>query len=261
MLQFTDQTGHSFQLPRLPRRIVSLVPSQTELLYHLGLDTEVVGITRFCVHPANWQGTKQRIGGTKTIDTELIRALQPDLVIANKEENQEAAVRALMEWVPVYVSDVNNLEDAWQMMEDLGRITGKEATAQALVRALQEGFQNLVPQKPVNTAYLIWRKPYMTAGGDTFISDMLKRAGFCNVFAHRQRYPAIEITDLKQSGCSVVFLSSEPYPFKTRHQQELEAALPGVAVIRVDGELFSWYGSRLLHTPSYIQHLQQQLAH
>lgn len=261
MLQFTDQTGNSFYLSQPPKRIVSLVPSQTELLHHLGLDTEVVGITKFCIHPTAWRRNKQRIGGTKNIHTATIRSLQPDLIIANKEENIREEVLALMSGFPVYVSDVNNLPDALGMIRDIGRITGKEAAALNMAAEISNGFDGLVVRQPVKAAYLIWREPYMTVGGDTFINDMMKRAGLHNVFANRERYPAITLTDLQQSGCSVVLLSSEPYPFKAQHQEELRHALPGVEVILVDGEYFSWYGSRMLHAPAYFRHLQQQLLH
>ncbi|SHG13846.1 substrate-binding protein [Cnuella takakiae] len=246
------------------RRIVSLVPSQTELLHSIGLDAEVIGITKFCVHPNAWFHSKQRIGGTKDIKMDLIKSLDPDLVIANKEENVREQVTALWQDVPVYVSDVAGLDDALSMVADIGVLTGKEAAAQELSNNIKIGFQSLLPTAPVKVAYLIWRAPYMTIGGDTFIHQMLAHAGFEQVFANRRRYPVVSIDELRNSGCQLVLLSSEPYPFREKHMQELAELLPGIPSLLVDGELFSWFGSRLLHAPAYYARLRedaQQVLH
>src|ERR1700741_3198050 len=110
-MHFIDQTGRKISIPQIPQRIISLVPSQTELLFDLGLDKEVVGITKFCVHPPEWFQTKTRVGGTKQLKIDLIKQLQPDLIIANKEENVKEQIEELEKHFPVWISDVNNLED------------------------------------------------------------------------------------------------------------------------------------------------------
>ena len=257
--------GFNIQLSRAitlytPSRIISLVPSQTELLYYLGLTNQVIGITKFCVHPKEWHQTKTRIGGTKTLNIESIKSLNPDLVIANKEENVREQIEDVAKDFPVWVSDVNTLEDAYRMIADVGRLVQEEAAAEMLVQKVKAAF---VPLQTTNdklqTAYLIWKDPYMTVGGDTFINDMLTKAGFENVFADRQRYPVITIEELLTANCELLLLSSEPYPFKQKHIEELQVHLPHTRIILVDGEIFSWYGSRLLLVPSYFKRLQEQL--
>jgi ABC-type Fe3+-hydroxamate transport system substrate-binding protein len=244
----------------IPKRIISLVPSQTELLYHFGLESETVGITKFCVHPGTWFKTKTRIGGTKTINFKIIHQLKPDLIIANKEENVKEQIEQLALHYPVWLTDVNTFEDALQMVTDIGALTGKDEKASSLIKEIKNAFNNLsITEKPLKTAYLIWRKPYMTAGGDTFINDMLQKCGLQNIFAHKTRYPEIHIAELPTAHCQLLLLSSEPYPFKQKHIDELSKQLPDTKIVLVDGELFSWYGSRLLQAPEYFKKLMNQL--
>lgn len=249
------------QLGYFPKRIISLVPSQTELLYHLGLEQETVGITDFCIHPTQWFQTKTRIGGTKKIKLNIIHQLQPDLIIANKEENVKEQVNVLAEQYPVWVTDIKDLDDALQMISDLARLTSKVQKGFKIMEDIREQFAALKSiQPPMYTAYLIWQKPYMTVGADTFIHDMLWRCGLLNIFASSVRYPAITIADLRATGCQLLLLSSEPYPFKQRHIDELQKELPGCKIILVDGEMFSWYGSRLLKAPGYFKELINSLS-
>jgi ABC-type Fe3+-hydroxamate transport system substrate-binding protein len=256
MPSFTDQLHRTITLPGIPQRIVSLVPSQTELLYDLGLEAEVAGITKFCIHPESWFRNKKRIGGTKNVHTETVHGLQPDLIIANKEENVKEQVEALAEHYPVWISDVNNLEDACDMIRELGAITGKAARAAAILKDIRHRFTQFQPLSPgLSTAYLIWKNPYMTIGNDTFIHYMLSRCGLQNVFADRTRYPAITVEELQTVNCQLLLLSSEPYPFKQQHIDELQQQLPDTQIMLVDGEMFSWYGSRLLHAPDYFESL------
>ncbi len=245
--------------PNAPQRIVSLVPSQTELLDYLGLEDQTIAITKFCVHPSHWKKQKTIIGGTKNIHLEKIIELQPDLIIANKEENVEDQIRYLAQLFPVWVSDVSHLPDALQMIDDIGKLTHTTSKASALINDIKAEFQLLSDLTPIRTAYLIWQKPYMTVGGDTFISHMLQLAGCLNVFADKMRYPEITIDDLKAANCQSILLSSEPYPFAQKHIETLQLALPGVRICLVDGELFSWYGSRLLQSPTYFKKLHKEL--
>jgi len=262
MAVYTDHLGRKIELDHIPKRIISLVPSQTELLHTLGLEEEVIGITKFCVHPHQWFLHKIRIGGTKQLDIDKIKKLQPDLIIANKEENTREQIEELAIYFPVWISDVNNLEDAINMISSIGKIVDKKKESQNLVTAIQINFSSLTPPASngkVKTCYLIWREPYMTVGGDTFINDMLKRAGFENMFRDRTRYPEVTINELISAYCQLLLLSSEPYPFKEKHIAELKAILPGTKIILADGEIFSWYGSRLLQAPAYFQKLHQQI--
>lgn len=254
---YTDQTGREIHLPAIPKKIISLVPSQTELLYHLGLDEQVTGITKFCIHPDSWFRTKQRIGGTKQVDTDLVKLLQPDLIIANKEENVKEQAEALAADFPVWISDVNDLPGAYEMIEQIGIITGRETAAQLLQNKLRKSFDNITVHHTHRAGYLIWRNPYMTIGGDTFINAMLTMAGFDNVFKDRTRYPQISVEDIIAQKPALLLLSSEPYPFSEKHISELQIHLPDTKIKLVDGEMFSWYGSRLLHAPVYFSALQQ----
>jgi ABC-type Fe3+-hydroxamate transport system substrate-binding protein len=272
MPSFSDQTGRIISLEKIPKRIISLVPSQTELLYDLGLDEEVVGITKFCVHPQKWFHSKTRVGGTKQIRMDTIHSLNPDLVIANKEENVKEQVEALSGHYPVWVSHVNNLEDAYDMMDQIGLLTNKVNKSKEIINGIRESFSQLPApdSRPdsyrVRTAYLIWQKPYMTVGGDTFIHSMLQAAGFENIYADKIRYPEISIDDLaigpeqKSKGCQLLLLSSEPFPFKQKHIDELQPILPHTKIVLVDGEMFSWYGSRLLHAPAYFKKLRYAIT-
>ncbi|MBK8494687.1 MAG: ABC transporter substrate-binding protein [Chitinophagaceae bacterium] len=244
----------------IPKRIISVVPSQTELLSALGLERETAGITKFCIHPASWFKTKKRIGGTKNLQIEAIRNLQPDLVIANKEENVREQIEQLALDHPVWVTDVNNLEDATNMIHDIGVLTGTGDMALSLTGQIKTAFDGLPKKRSrVRTAYLIWRNPYMTAGGDTFIHDMMQHCGFENIFAHKTRYPETSVADLQTGDCQLLLLSSEPYPFKQKHINELKSLLPNTAIILVNGEYFSWYGSRLLKAPAYFKTLINEL--
>ncbi|MBI3720406.1 MAG: ABC transporter substrate-binding protein [Sphingobacteriales bacterium] len=254
-MQIADQTGQTITLPTLAKKIISTVPSQTELLFDLGLDEKVIGITKFCIHPNEWFKTKTRIGGTKTLNIELIRQLNPDIIFANKEENTEEQIKILCKEFPVYISDIKNLDEAIKMIGDIGRITGKENEAAAIVTKIKLGFDKLKPGRKIKTAYLIWQKPYMSAGNDTFINDMMSRCGFKNVLASKLRYPETTIDKLNESGCELLLLSSEPFPFKEQHIDEIRTAGLKGEIKLVDGEMFSWYGSRLLKAPEYFQQL------
>jgi ABC-type Fe3+-hydroxamate transport system substrate-binding protein len=256
MPSFSDQLGRIITLPQPPVRIISLVPSQTELLYTLGLDEAVVGITKFCVHPSSWFRTKARIGGTKAIDPTRVDALRPDLIIANKEENERPQVEALATRYPVWISDIKTLDDALDTIRGIGAVTGKTAEAGTLATEIAARFQQL-PQSatPIPAAYFIWRNPWMTVGGDTFISHMLPYAGYTNVFANQDRYPSVDLTQLSGHKNLHILLSSEPYPFRQRHIDEIKEILPTATIRLVDGEFFSWYGSRLLEAPAYFREL------
>ena len=245
---------------KISKRIVSLVPSQTELLYDLGLDEEVIGITKFCVHPKKWFRTKTRIGGTKTIDIEKIISLQPDLVIANKEENVKEQIEALQKSMNVYVSDIKNLDDALIMIDDIGNLVDRKMQSQQIIKKINNGFADIKNEVELPAAYLIWRNPYMATGGDTFINDMMQRCGIHNIFKNESRYPEIDIEQLQQLNCKLLLLSSEPFPFKQKHIDELQPLLPATKIILVDGEMFSWYGSRLIFATGYFKKLIGELT-
>jgi ABC-type Fe3+-hydroxamate transport system substrate-binding protein len=256
---YTDQMQRKVEVPEKPRRIVSLVPSQTELLYSLGLEEEVVGLTKFCVHPEHWRKEKQVVGGTKKFHLDKISALQPDLIIGNKEENYQEGIEALEKEFPVWMSDIFTLEDALQMVRQLGEITKREQEAGRLISQIADGFAKLQPLPSVGVLYFIWQQPYMAVGGNTFIDEMLHSCGFTNLLSPRPRYPELSAEDIRQLNPRLILLSSEPYPFKEKHIAEFKALCPEAQVMIVDGEMFSWYGSRLLQAVPYFEQLQQEV--
>ncbi len=258
-LDTTDALGRSVRLEKPPRRIVSLVPSQTELLEELGMEAEVIGITRFCVHPEHWHAQKPYVGGTKDVRVERVRTLAPDLVLANKEENVREQIEEIAAFAPVYVTDVASVADAVAMVRAVGQLVNRAETADVLAAEVEADFARLPALDPIRAAYLIWREPWMTVGGDTFVHDVMAHAGLDNVFGDRLRYPEISGEELRAAAPEAVLLSSEPFPFREKHVREVQALVPDARVALVDGEAFSWYGSRLLDTPSYLAALRSEL--
>ncbi len=248
--------GCRVAVPFPPQRIVSLVPSQTELLIDLGLGSRVVGVTKFCIHPPETRQNATIIGGTKNFDFEKIAALKPDLLIGNKEENYQAGIEQLMAQYPVWMSDISTLPQALDMIRRVAFITGEKERGEKMAAEITNSFTALTaPPVPIAAAYFIWRKPYMVAAGGTFIDDMLGRAGFRNVFAQLGRYPEITPEQLRAAAPERILLSSEPYPFGEKHVAEFQEICPAAKIQIIDGELFSWYGSRLRLTPAYFQQL------
>ena len=255
MRKVMDQMGRSVNVPEFPQRIISIVPSQTELLYDLGLDNEVVGITKFCIHPEDWRKSKTIVGGTKQVHFDLIDELKPDLIIGNKEENEEGFIKQLSEKYPVWMSDVFTLDDALEMIEMIGDITGRSRNAEGIVVDVLAAFEEIkeLPNKG-SVVYLIWNDPIMAVGKSAFINDMLKKAGFDNALSEH-RYPELSIERLIELKPDQLLLSSEPFPFKEKHLAYFSKALPKTKISIVDGEMFSWYGSRLIKSAEYFKGL------
>ena len=258
-MNYTDQLGRSISVPNVPRRIISLVPSQTELLFHLGLGDRVVGVTKFCIHPLEALASKTKVGGTKKIDFDIIRQLNPDLIIGNKEENEQEQMERLMGEYPVWMSDIYNLAEALEMIGAIGEMTGTKEQTKDLVHKIYNAFLQLTFPNSYRATYLIWRNPFMAAGTETFLDDMMSRCGLINAFGKQSRYPQLTEDLLRTADPEVILLSSEPYPFKQQHVAEIQAICPGAKVLLVDGEMFSWYGSRLLFAPTYFQQLIDSL--
>lgn len=238
-------------------KVISLVPSITVALFDLGLSTdEIVGRTKFCVHPKDLVADVEIIGGTKNLNIEKIKALKPDLIIANKEENVKEQVEELMKDFKVLVTNVETLEDNYNLLKQLGHIFGKEEKAQFFNLKTEKAFDIPKSQKRLKVAYLIWKNPYMTVGGDTFISRILEKLGFENLFKSRKRYPEVQLEDLKKAD--LIFLSSEPFPFKEQHIAEIQKVCVKQKVMIVDGEAFSWYGTRLAKCGEYYWELMRK---
>ena len=238
-------------------KIISLVPSITETLFDLGLtEVEIIGRTKFCIHPENRVKNVAVIGGTKNLNIEKIKALKPDLILANKEENTKEEVEELQKYFKVLVTNISTLEDNYYLLKNLGNILNRQETAQKFNIKIYEVFQNFSDMPKKKCAYLIWQNPYMTVGSDTFIHDILDKVGFENIFKHHKRYPEITVEELKAAG--FIFLSTEPFPFKQKHVEELQKQLPDSKVLLVDGEAFSWYGTRLAKCENYFKGLVEK---
>lgn len=238
-------------------KIISLVPSITETLFDLGLsEAEIIGRTKFCIHPENRVKNIAVIGGTKNLNIEKIKALKPDLIVANKEENRKEDVEELQKYFKVLVTNISTLEDNYYLLKNLGNILNRQETAQKFNIKIYEVFQNFSDLPKKKCAYLIWQNPYMTVGSDTFIHDILDKVGFENIFKHHKRYPEISVEDLKTAD--YIFLSSEPFPFQQKHIDELQKELPDAKIFLVDGEAFSWYGTRLAKCEGYFQNLVEK---
>ncbi|MFD2581296.1 ABC transporter substrate-binding protein [Pedobacter vanadiisoli] len=260
---FTDQLGREITINFPPKRIISVVPSQTELLFDLGLDQEIIGLTKFCIHPIDKFATRTKVGGTKKLNIDLIKDLKPDLIIGNKEENNQVDIEELATYFPVWMSDIFTLDDAMKTINEIGALVNREPEAGYLNHLISAGFNDLKTlalQNHINkkVAYLIWRKPYMVAGKNTFIDDILLLNGMTNV-VESKRYPEITLGELRNTSCELILLSSEPYPFAEKHIEEIQAAVPNAKVILVDGEMFSWYGSRLVKAVQYFFEFQKQI--
>ncbi len=235
-------------------KVISLVPSITETLFDLGLTSaEIIGRTKFCIHPKELVKDIEIIGGTKNLNIEKIKALKPDLIIANKEENVKEQAEELMKDFKVLVTNVETLEDNYYLIKQLGHLFGKEEKAQIINLKTYEAFDILKPVNKLKVAYLIWKDPYMTVGGDTFISTILEELGFENQFKNQKRYPEVQLEDLKKAD--LIFLSSEPFPFKEKHMAEIQNICVDQKIMIVDGEAFSWYGSHLAKCGEYYREL------
>lgn len=257
---FTDQMGRIISVPYPPQRIISLVPSQTELLFDLGLDIEIAGITKFCIHPYDKFKSTPKVGGTKKLNLQKIRSLNPDLILGNKEENEQDQIEELAKEFPVWMSDIRVLDDALGMINNIGELSSREKEARKITQRISSAFANLAENNlyKLKVAYFIWKDPYMVAGTNTFINDILNRGGFENAVI-TDRYPEMGVQQIHELKPDIIFLSSEPFPFKDIHIKEMKRICPDSFVLVVDGEVFSWYGSRLLQTPSYLQSLMARL--
>ncbi len=245
MIFLRDQLQRPLEFHVPPRRIVSLVPSITELVCDLDLRDRLIGVTKFCIHPYGLTMDKAVVGGTKNVNVAKVEALRPNLVLASKEENVQEQIEAAAELCPVYVSDVRDMATARQMIADIGLITDTEAMAKHLIKKMDAALlAGPTPDKRPRVAYIIWKKPFMVAGGDTYISAMLESCGMENMFAGQNRYPTVAEAEFSAQGCDAILLSSEPYPFKESDRVELERRT-GIPCLLVDGEMFSWYGSRI----------------
>lgn len=244
-------------------RIVSLVPSLTEYLWALGLTEEVVGITKFCVHPKEWYENKTRVCGTKQLNISKIKQLEPELIIANKEENTREAIEQLQKEFEVVLTDILDIEGALEALSTIGKAVDKEQQAQQLIAEIKVRFsQQKGLFKGQTFLYFIWKDPYFLVGKDTYIHSFLSHFGLKNACA-LERYPSLEDwknhVETADKAPTYIFLSSEPFPFESKHIEQVQVLFPASQIILIDGEMCSWYGSRMLEAAAYMQQLAQMI--
>lgn len=253
----TDHLGRQVNIPGSPKRIISICPAITETLFALGLEKEIAGRTKYCIFPKGMVESIPIVGGTKEVNVETIRKLQPDLILAEKEENTKEIVLALEKIAPVFVMEVQKIDDSYRLIETLGVLTNRELAASRLIASCKSSFPVPSYKQNLKAAYVIWRKPYMVVGGTTYINDVLQTLGFQNPFeTEESRYPMVTKEVLADANLDVLLLSSEPFPFKEKHIAEFQSFLPNTKIILVDGEMF-WYGAKMLTAGAYLDKLSK----
>lgn len=262
---FKDSLNRKVDLPKTPQRIISLVPSLTELLHDMGLEKNIVGITNYCVHPPHYQLTKTRLGGTKKVKFKLVKEANPDFILCSKEENTAEMVKELEKIAPVYVSDVNSFDEALQLIRDLGILLDRRTQTEHIIAKINyqlKDFNKTIKNSSIRkVAYFIWANPWMVAGSKTFIDDMLRICKFENAFAHQERYPKINIKTLKiKEKPTLLMFSSEPYDFSDDEVFEVLRKNRKTITIYVDGQFFSWYGSRLIKAFAHFKDIHKRIA-
>jgi ABC-type Fe3+-hydroxamate transport system substrate-binding protein len=257
---------HSNSAPKLahtPLSVVCLVPSLTETLCDLGHEASLVGITTFCVFPPKLRGQKVSVGGTKKVNMSKLKKLQPDLIIANQEENTQEMVKDLSEFVTVWVTNIATISDCFEVIESMGTLFNKRTEAQQWIHKIQYNRSNYLMRFSGNhlkVIYFIWAKPYMAAASGTFIHFMLNDIGFVNTLSNQSRYPVLDPTDIEKLDPDLVLLSSEPYEFTDEEAFEIGRYTHHAKTVFVDGTYFSWYGTRLAKSYDYFEQLMTRVS-
>jgi len=243
----TDQLNRVITIDNPIKSVISLVPSHTELLFDLGLKDLIKGRTKFCIHPSSEIHNVPIVGGTKNINHSIIRSINPDLIIANKEENRKEDVLNLAKEYPIWVSEIKTLQDSIEMIQQMGTLFNKQDQANSIQNETYLKTDTLSFKPSKKAAYLIWQDPFMTVGADTYIHNMMNHLGFENVFASFTRYPEVSADQILKANPDIILLSSEPFPFSEKHKDHYKTIFEGVEIEIVDGEVFSWFGSRIIH--------------
>lgn len=253
MKKIVDHLDRTVTYSFPPKKVISLAPAITDTMYSLGLEKEIVGRTRFCIHPHDKVEQALNIGGTKDIKLDRIHQLKPDLIIAEKEENTKEIVEELEQHYPVFVFEVQTVDDAFRMIDDLGHIVDRQEEATRLIEKIKALFIEIPHAKGKRVAYVIWKRPYMVVGKHTYIQSLLEKMGFINPFSTFEgRYPVVTECDLKDAHLDYLFLATEPYPFRQKDIAPMADLLPGVQSMIVDGEMF-WYGVKMIEAVPYFK--------
>lgn len=261
MFEFRDDIGQVLYFEKLPQKIISLVPSITATFFDLHAEDLLVGRTKFCIHPVPEVDAVPIVGGTKHILLDKIVALQPDIIICNQEENTlDTFERLQQQQIPVFVNETKTIPDNSKLISQLGMITGKTEAAQQLCLRIERELDTVKNLFSGNKAiYLIWKGPCMSVGNDTFIHSILQHIGLDNCMKKYSRYPELTIEEIVDIAPDYLLLSTEPYPFKQQHVEYFQELLPHTKVILVQGEYFSWYGSKMQGAAEYFKQLYSEI--
>lgn len=251
----TDALGHTFEFSAPPKRVVSLVPSLTEVLFDLGAGASVAGVTSFCIHPPQARETAAVVGGTKNPKVDVIRQLAPDLVYMNLEENLKRHAEAIREFAPVFVTEPKKVADVESLILQLARIHAREREGDAIVSRLAAALEEVRRKaRRFTFAVAIWKNPWMWCGGDTYVSNLVAEAGGLNVFAGQTRYPTLQAEDVvREHRPEVIFLPDEPYLFTDDDAADLRAKTGARVVGPFAGDLFTWHGTRTVEGLAFLR--------
>ena len=253
-----DCLGKEMSIPKNITKIVSLVPSISELIYDLNIEKKLIGVTKFCIHPKYFQIEKTVVGGVQEFDIEKIKELKPDVVFASKDENFEEEILELQKFVPVYVTDVKSVDEAKQMIVNFGELLSCRNDASKIIMKIDMQLNDLAKVTDDllyrSGAYFVWNEPWVAAGKDTFVNSMLKLVKINNVFEDlKERYPMVTGANIHLGNPDIVMLPSEPYKFEDQQAFEISSHTHDAATYFVDGEAFAWYGSRLIKSLDYLK--------
>lgn len=257
--KWIDQAGNPINLYDTPKTLVSGVPSLTETFIQCCPSGYVLGRTKFCIHPRETVKSIPKVGGTKHLKSKSIIELNPDIVILNKEENTYDDYKELSKHFPVYVSDITDTESLISFLNDMAAIFKLQSFNKLSDKIMSTRYVPHENEGRKKAAYIIWKNPYMTVGGDTYINHMLEEAGFTNIFRNKKRYPEVTFDEILRRDPEFIFLSSEPFPFSQKHIDELDVNYNTDQIKIVDGEMFSWYGIRNLKAYEYFKTLHKSL--
>ena len=259
-MQFFDDLGKTIFINKIPKRIVSLCPSITETLCELGLSDKIIACTDYCIHPIDKVKNINKIGGPKNFSEEKILKLSPDIIFAVKEENDANKIINISKKITTYVFDINSIKEGIELIKALGNIFEIQNIANVFIEKILEGYKNLPKvNSNIQCLYLVWKNPYIAVGSGSFIDSVLNKLNLRNCLRNSEKkYPKINLNNF-ENNFDLIILPSEPYRFSNKDIEELENVFPEKVIIKVDGEMFSWYGTHQLKSISYFDKFVEKL--
>lgn len=267
MITITDARNKKIVFSEPPKRVVSLIPSITEALFDLGAGEAIAGVSNYCIHPAEGVKNKIKVGGQKNPDMGKIKAIHPDLIILNMEENKPEHIKFLSQHYTTWVTYPRLFRDAENLLMQLGKVFDAESRASVYADKIRISSKQLssIRRRKIKTMYLIWRNPWMSINRDTFIHNVLELHHMENVYAKRdKRYFEVTAQDIEDADPDIIILPDEPYHFREKHKSEFShlsvSAVKNSRIFLADGTYFCWYGTRTARASQYIhKHILSRL--